>query len=76
MKIRDTKVLLIISAVPTQIGVTVFLIYGLCTQDVTAAGANMCQEATDQEVRAADVRTKAKNCRNDTAPWNLDTRAC
>ena len=27
------------------------------------------QEATDQEVRTIDVRTKAKNCRNITAPW-------
>lgn len=42
MKIYDTKVLLIISVVPTQIGVTVFLIYGLCTQDVTA---NACSRS-------------------------------
>ena len=37
--VENTQVLLIIdyqSTLPTQIGVTVFLIYGLCTQDVTA----------------------------------------
>ena len=43
------------NAVPTRIGVTVFLIYGLCTQDLTRLQAKqICGwEATDQQVGAA-----------------------
>ena len=58
------KVMLIIHVVPTQMWVTVFLIYGLCAQDLTyPAQTNMCvrsplvQEALDQEIRANKVKS-------------------